>query len=142
MDFDLTPEEEAFRDEVRAFLDENLPPAGKRPAGFLGEWVRKVREKRWVGFSWPEGVGGGGGTLMQQVILKEEMARRAAPPLGLSFMGLAWVGPAIIQYGTEEQKQRFIPEILDGTVQWCTGYSEPDSGSDLASLRCKAVRDV
>ena len=78
---------------------------------------------------------------MQQVILKEEMAKRRAPPLGTSFMGLAWVGPAIIQYGTEEQKQRYIPDILDGKVQWCTGYSEPGSGSDLASLQCKAVRD-
>ena len=78
---------------------------------------------------------------MQQVILKEEMAKRRAPPLGTSFMGLAWVGPAIIQYGSEEQKRRFIPDILDGAVQWCTGYSEPGSGSDLASLQCKAVRD-
>jgi alkylation response protein AidB-like acyl-CoA dehydrogenase len=141
MDFDLTPEEEAFRDEVRAFLDENLPPADQRPPGFVGEWQRKVREKRWVGFSWPREVGGGGGSIMEQVVLKEEMARRKAPPLGMSFMGLAWVGPAIIQYGTEEQKRRFIPDILDGKVQWCTGYSEPDSGSDLASLTCRAVRE-
>jgi alkylation response protein AidB-like acyl-CoA dehydrogenase len=77
---------------------------------------------------------------MQQVILKEEMGRRRAPPLGTSFMGLAWVGPAIIQYGTEAQKQRFLPDILDGKLQWCTGYSEPDSGSDLASLKCRAER--
>jgi alkylation response protein AidB-like acyl-CoA dehydrogenase len=141
MDFDLSREEEAFRDEVRAFLDENLPPESERDAGFLGEWSRKVRARRWVGFSWPKEVGGGGGSLMQQVILKEEMAKRRAPALGTSFMGLAWVGPAIIQYGTEEQKQRYIPDILDGKVQWCTGYSEPGSGSDLASLQCKAVRD-
>ncbi len=78
---------------------------------------------------------------MQQVILKEEMAKRKAPPLGICFMGLAWVGPAIIQYGTEAQKQRFIPDILDGKYQWCTGYSEPGSGSDLASLQCKCVRE-
>jgi alkylation response protein AidB-like acyl-CoA dehydrogenase len=135
MDFDLSPDELAFRDEVRAFLDENLPVKDMR------EWSRKVREKRWVGFSWPRDVGGGGGGVMQQAILKEEMARRRAPPLGTCFMGLAWVGPALIQYGNEEQKQRFIPEILDSKYQWCTGYSEPGSGSDLASLRCKAVRD-
>jgi alkylation response protein AidB-like acyl-CoA dehydrogenase len=141
MDFNLSPQEEAFRDEVRAFLDANLPPESERGAGFLAEWIRKIRAKRWVGFSWPQQVGGGGGSLMQQVILKEEMARRRAPPLGTSFMGLAWVGPAIIQYGSEEQKHRFIPDILDGTVQWCTGYSEPGSGSDLASLQCKAARD-
>jgi alkylation response protein AidB-like acyl-CoA dehydrogenase len=78
---------------------------------------------------------------MQQVILKEEMAKRKAPPLGTCFMGLAWVGPAIIQYGTPAQKQRFIPDILDGKYQWCTGYSEPASGSDLASLQCKCVRE-
>jgi len=141
MDFNLSPEEEAFRDEVRGFLDENLPSEPERDLKGLAEWSRKVREKRWVGFSWPKEVGGGGGSLMQQVILKEEMARRRAPPLGTSFMGLAWVGPAIIQYGSEEQKRRFIPDILDGAVQWCTGYSEPGSGSDLASLQCKAVND-
>jgi alkylation response protein AidB-like acyl-CoA dehydrogenase len=141
MDFDLTPEEEAFRQEVRAFLDENLVPPERRDAGFQAEWIRKVRERRWVGFSWPKEVGGGGGSLMQQVILKEEMARRRAPPLGTCFMGLLWVGPAIIQYGTEEQKRRFIPDILDGATQWCTGYSEPGAGSDLASLQCRAVRE-
>ncbi len=78
---------------------------------------------------------------MEQVILKDEMAKRNAPSLGSCFMGLAWVGPAIIQFGTEEQKRKFIPDILDGTYQWCTGYSEPGSGSDLASLQCRCVRD-
>jgi alkylation response protein AidB-like acyl-CoA dehydrogenase len=142
MDFKLTPQEEAFRDEVRAFLDENLPEGAKRAdLTFVAEWQRKVREKRWVGFSWPVEVGGGGGTLMEQTILKEEMARRRAPPLGSCFMGLLWVGPAIIAYGTEEQKKRFIPDILDGKYQWCTGYSEPDYGSDLASLQCRAARE-
>jgi alkylation response protein AidB-like acyl-CoA dehydrogenase len=142
MDFALTPEEEAFRDEVRRFLDENLPEGTNRtdPA-FLAGWFRKVREKRWVGFSWPKECGGGGGSIMQQVILKEEMAKRKAPALGSCFMGIQWVGPAIIAYGTEAQKQRFIPDILDGKYQWCTGYSEPDYGSDLASLQCKAVRE-
>jgi alkylation response protein AidB-like acyl-CoA dehydrogenase len=141
MDFQLSPEEEAFRDEVRAFIDENLPPESERDMRFFGQWLGKVREKRWVGFSWPREVGGGGGSVMQQVILKDEMSRRNAPPLGSSYMGLAWVGPGIIQYGTEEQKRKYIPSILDGTIQWCTGYSDPDSGSDLASLKCKAVRE-
>jgi alkylation response protein AidB-like acyl-CoA dehydrogenase len=142
MDFHFTPEEEAFRAEVRAFLDANLPKgANTGDPAFIAEWSRKVREKRWVGFSWPVEVGGGGGSIMQQVILTEEMAKRKAPALGTCFMGLAWVGPAIIQYGTEAQKQRFIPDILDGKYQWCTGYSEPGSGSDLASLQCKCVRE-
>ena len=142
MDFRLSPEEEAFRAEVRAFLDENLPEGQSRmDFQFVMEWNKKVRAKRWVGFSWPREVGGGGGSLMQQVVLKEEMSKRKAPPLGACFMGLAWVGPAIVQYGTEAQKQRFIPDILDGAYQWCTGYSEPDTGSDLAALQCKCVRD-
>ena len=135
MDFNLTPKEEAFRGEVRAFLDENLPVKD------MQQWLARVREKRWVGFSWPKDVGGGGGTIMEQVILKDEMAQRRAPALGSCFMGLAWVGPSLIEYGTEEQKQKYIPDILDGQYQWCTGYSEPDSGSDLASLKCKAVRE-
>jgi len=137
MDFDFTPEEEAFRAEVRRFIEENLP----KSAEGVALWQRKVRERRWVGFSWPKQVGGGGGSIAEQVILKEEMARARAPALGACFMGLAWVGPAIIEYGTEEQKRKFIPDILDGAYQWCTGYSEPDSGSDLASLKCRAERD-
>ncbi len=141
MDFQLSEEEEAFRQEVVAFLDENLPEGQERTPELLANWTKKVREKRWVGFSWPEDVGGGGGGIMEQVILKDEMAKRKAPALGTCFMGLAWVGPSLIQYGTEEQKQKFIPDILDGKYQWCTGYSEPDSGSDLASLKCKCERD-
>jgi len=141
MDFELTAEERAFRDEVRRFLDEHLPPPDRRPPTFEADWQRKVREKRWVGFSWPAEVGGGGGSIMEQVILKEEMSSRKAPALGTCFMGLAWVGPAIIQWGTEAQKRKFIPDILDGKYQWCTGYSEPGSGSDLASLQCKGVRE-
>jgi alkylation response protein AidB-like acyl-CoA dehydrogenase len=139
MDFDFTPEEEAFRTEVQAFIAENKP-APNDMAG-VAAWHAKVREKRWVGFSWPKEVGGGGGTIAEQVILKEEMSKAKAPSLGSCFMGLAWVGPSLIEHGTEEQKQKFIPDILDGAYQWCTGYSEPDSGSDLASLKCKAVQE-
>ena len=137
MDFNLTPQEAAFRDEVRAFLDENLPPGGPRDAEVVADFQRKVREKRWVGFSWPEEVGGGGGSLMEQVILKEEMAHHRAPALGTCFMGLSWVGPAIIEYGTAEQKQKFVPPTIKGETAWCQGYSEPGSGSDLASLKTR-----
>jgi alkylation response protein AidB-like acyl-CoA dehydrogenase len=141
MDFNLTPELEAFRDEIRAFLDENLPPQSERDDMFRLRWSRLVRERRWVGFGWPREVGGGGASVMQQAILKEELAARKAPALGSCVMGLAWVGPALIQYGTPEQQQRFIPDILDSEYQWCTGYSEPGVGSDLAALQCRAVRE-
>ena len=140
MDFDYTAEEEAFRDEVREFLAANLPPPRDRGRGFLAEWLTKVRAKGWVGFSWPKEYGGGEGSLTEQAILKEEMALHRAPPLGTSFMGLAWVGPGIMQYGTDEQKRRFIPDILDSKVNWCTGYSEPNHGSDLAAIETKAER--
>ncbi len=139
MDFEYSTEEKAFREEVRAFLRENLPPKEQRGPDFLKTWLDKVRAKGWVGFSWPKEFGGSDGGLIEQAILKEEMALAKAPPLGTSFMGLAWVGPGIIQYGTEEQKKRFIPDILDSKVSWCTGYSEPNHGSDLASIQCKAV---
>jgi alkylation response protein AidB-like acyl-CoA dehydrogenase len=140
MDLSFSPEEEAFRKEVRQFLDENLPdPVPEDDPEFIREWNAKVRKKGWVGFSWPKEAGGGGGTLIEQFILKEEMSKRNAPSLGSDFMGLTWVGPAIIRHGTEDQRRRFIADILDSKSLWCTGYSEPDSGSDLASLKCKAV---
>ena len=141
MDFEYSPAEQSFREEVRAFLAENLPPREERDGKFLQTWLKKVRERGWVGFSWPKEYGGSDGGLIEQTILKEEMALAKAPPLGTSFMGLAWVGPGIIQYGTDEQKQRFIPDILDSKVIWCTGYSEPNHGSDLAAIQCKAVKD-
>jgi len=139
MDFEFTPEDEAFRAEVRDFIKKNLPK--KNTPVELARWHEQARARRFVGFSWPKEVGGGGGTISQQVILKEEMARVKAPSLGTCFMGLAWVGPSIIEYGTEEQKRKFIPDILDGKYQWCTGYSEPGSGSDLAALSTRAVRE-
>ena len=141
MDFEYSAEEKAFREEVRGFLAENLPPKQERGRDFLKTWLEKVRTRGWVGFSWPKQYGGSDGGLIEQAILKEEMALAKAPPLGTSFMGLAWVGPGIIQYGTDEQKQKFIPDILDSKVSWCTGYSEPNHGSDLAAIQCKAVRE-
>ena len=124
---------------MRAFVRQHLSPEARKDPNFLANWLRAVREKRWVGFNWPVEYGGGGGGIMEQVILKEEMSKAGAPPLGTSMMGLQWVGPALIEYGTEEQKKKFLPDILDSKYQWCTGYSEPGSGSDLASLQCRAV---
>ncbi len=144
MDFDLTPEEEGFRDEVRAFNAKNLPSLEERrklgPA-FIPEWWKLIRERRWVGFNWPKDCGGGGGSIMEQYVLKQEMLAANAPALGRDYTGLGWVGPAIIQFGNEEQKQRYLPDILDSKSAWCTGYSEPGIGSDLAGLQCRAVRD-
>jgi alkylation response protein AidB-like acyl-CoA dehydrogenase len=141
MDFDFTPEEEAFREEVRAFLAEHCPPKRERDPAGIGRWWKAVREKRYVGFSWPKQCGGRGGSVIEQFILKEEMLRAGAPAIGKDYTGLGWVGPAIIQYGNEKQKKRYLPDILDGKSAWCTGYSEPDVGSDLAALQCRAVRD-
>ncbi len=141
MDFEYTPAEESFRAEVRGFIEEHLPPKDQRGPNFLATWLEKIRAKGWVGFSWPKEFGGSDGGLIEQTILREEMALAKAPPLGASFMGLAWVGPGIMQYGTDAQKQQFIPDILDSKVTWCTGYSEPNHGSDLASIQCKAERD-
>ena len=141
MDFEYSDSEVAFREEVRHFLRENLPPQAERDRKFRRTWLAEVRARGWVGFSWPKQFGGSDGGLIEQTILKEEMALAKAPPLGSSFMGLAWVGPGIMQYGTQAQKERFIPDILDSKVTWCTGYSEPNYGSDLASIQCKAVRD-
>ena len=129
--------------EVREFIEENKPerfdPYGGRDSETIADWNRKLAEKRWIGFSWPKEEGGGGGSLLEQFILKEEMSAARAPSLGSDFMGLHWVGPALIRHGTEEQKQRFLPDLLNARSYWCTGYSEPGSGSDLASLTTRAV---
>ncbi|MFP6640658.1 MAG: acyl-CoA dehydrogenase family protein [Myxococcota bacterium] len=143
MDFNFEPKEEAFRAEVRKFIEENKPekfdPYSGRDQEVIATWNRKLAEKHWIGFSWPKEEGGGGGSLLEQFILKEEMSAAKAPPLGSDFMGLQWVGPALIRHGTEEQKQRFLPDLLNARSYWCTGYSEPDTGSDLASLTTRAV---
>lgn len=141
MDFHFTPEEIAFRAEVRAFIGENLPKEKPPTAEELTAWNQALSKKGWIGFAWPKEAGGYGGGLIEQFILKEEMAAHDAPPIGQDFMGLQWVGPSIIMHGTEEQKKRFLPELLAGDSVWCTGYSEPDVGSDLAGLQCRAARD-
>jgi len=152
MDFSFTEKEEAFRNEVRGFLAEHHDSEGVRADGAdvesamdklpkLLAWNQALYEKGWVGFSWPREFGGSGGGIVEQMILKQECGDVRAPILGLSYMGLAWVGPGTIQYGTDAQQKRFIPPILKAEEHWCTGYSEPGSGSDLASLQCRAERD-
>ena len=124
MDFDFTPEEQAFRTRVQGFLADNLPDsANEYDPEFLAEWDRKIATEGWLGFSWPRDAGGAGASLIEQFILKEEMSAARAPRLGRDFMGITWVGPAIIHHGSEAQKQKFLPEFLSGESLWCTGYS-------------------
>ncbi|HEX2171111.1 MAG TPA: acyl-CoA dehydrogenase [Dehalococcoidia bacterium] len=152
MTTELTREDEEFRQRLRAWLAENLPPGWTERedvTDFEGdeerielqrEWHRKLHAAGLTGYNWPKEYGGMGLSLRQQIIYTEEMAKWRAPqPLGRSAM--AQLGPTIIQYGTEEQKRRFLPPLLSGEEIWCQGYSEPNSGSDLASLRTRAVED-
>ena len=144
MDLTLTTEEEAFRDEIRAWLETNHP--GPVPRGdeaefeFTRKWQRKLHEGGWAGVSWPKEYGGRGATLIEQAIFGEEMARARAPRPA-NVLGLVMGGPVVIAHGSEEQKERFLEPILSAEEIWCQGFSEPESGSDLASLKTKAVRD-
>lgn len=149
MNMDFTPDEQAFRDEVRRFLDQNLPAhiregARATPSVFVEpdiglEWQRILHAKGWLAYHWPVDVGGTGWSPVQRYIFEKECALADAP--ALSVLGLRLVGPVIARYGTVEQKTRFLPRILSAEDLWCQGYSEPGSGSDLASLRTRAVRD-
>src|SRR3954468_11906425 len=144
MDLTLTTGEEAFRDEVRTWLEEHHP--GPEPDGeeakfvFRRDWQREMHEAGWAGISWPKEYGGRGATLIEQAIFSEEMARSKAPPPA-NVLGLVMGGPVVIAHGTEDQKERFLEPILSAEEIWCQGFSEPESGSDLASLKTKAVRD-
>ncbi len=148
MDLNLTPDELQFRDEVRAWLTDNVPkdweerreePLEQR-FDFLKIWQRKVYEGGWAGISWPKEYGGRGASLMQQVIFWEEMARASAPPMA-NVLGLGLVGPTLIAFGTEAQKQRYLSKILSAEEIWCQGFSEPNAGSDLAALSTEARLD-
>ncbi|MBI1886325.1 MAG: acyl-CoA dehydrogenase family protein [Chloroflexi bacterium] len=147
MDFRFAPEEEAFRREVQSFLGENLPPDWDHDPfeiredhwGFARDFTRKLAARRWIAPAWPQEYGGLGLDFMRQVILSEEMAYRRAP--NTSQIGIVYAGPTIIVYGNEEQKRQFLPGITSGEIVWCQGYSEPNAGSDLASLQATAVRD-
>ncbi len=148
MDLNLNAEEKQFRDELRAWLGTNVPKDWaewrEKPLEesfpYLREWQRKLHEGRWAAVSWPKEYGGRSATLMQQAIFWEEMARAQAPSMA-NALGLGLIGPTIIAYGTEAQKQRFIPKILSAEEIWCQGFSEPNAGSDLAGLQTKARLD-
>ena len=150
----FTTEQEAFRAELRAWLAAHLPPEWREGRGtaaelpereterleFLRRWQRTLAEGRWVGIHWPPEHGGRGASLEEQIIYTEEMARVRAPGL-LDPVAVNIVGPTLIAFGTAQQQRRYLPHILSAAEVWCLGFSEPGAGSDLASLRCAAVRD-
>ena len=140
MDLSYTPEEEAFRAKVRSWLHANAPKDPPRALDAMRAWQRQLHEGGLLGAAWPKEYGGAGLSEMEQAILNEEMARARAPQ-PVNQMAIWWVGPAIMKYGTEEQKQRFIPRILTCEEIWATGYSEPASGSDMAAAKTRADRD-
>ena len=144
MDLTLNPDEQEFRDEFRSWLEANHP--GPVPGGgdqeefeFTREWQRRLHEGGWAGVSWPKEYGGRGATLIEQSIFGEEMARAKAPRPA-NILGLVMGGPVVIAHGDSEQKERFLEPILSAEEIWCQGFSEPESGSDLASLKTRAVK--
>jgi alkylation response protein AidB-like acyl-CoA dehydrogenase len=147
MDFKFSAEDEAFRREFRSWLDANLPKNERREeidVMFEEDWAprlkwhKKMHAGGWVGISWPKEYGGRGASLTQQLIYDEELARANPPPL-VNGLGIMLAGPTIMHWGTEEQKKRYIPKILSAEEIWCQGYSEPNAGSDVASLQTRAV---
>jgi alkylation response protein AidB-like acyl-CoA dehydrogenase len=145
MDLKFSAEDEAYRLKLRSWLEEHMPsepPPHGQDAGFAyrRDWQRKLCDGGWVGIQWPKEYGGQGATLIQQAIYAQETARARAPQPA-NGLGISIVGPTLIHHGTEEQKKRYIPKILNADEIWCQGFSEPNSGSDLASLQTKAVLD-
>jgi alkylation response protein AidB-like acyl-CoA dehydrogenase len=158
MDFTYSPEDEAFRKELRSWLEANAPKDQRGESADAEivqdimheeddeDWKRRLRWHQkmhgagWVGISWPKEYGGRGASLMQNIIYAEEMARFRTPPL-VNGLGIMLVGPTIIHWGTEEQKKRYVQKILSAEEIWCQGYSEPNSGSDVAGLQTRAVEE-
>jgi alkylation response protein AidB-like acyl-CoA dehydrogenase len=157
VDFADSPEDRAFREELCAWLDEHLPRflaewsdddevAATTPAGVLSRmerrraWQRELAAGRWAAIGWPAEWGGRDATVAQHVIYSETMARYRTPGI-YNANGLWQIGPMILRWGTDEQRERWLPNILHAEDHWCQGFSEPDAGSDLANLRTLAVRD-
>ena len=141
MDLNYTPEEEAFRKTVAAWIAAHAPQTDERTnLEALRAWQKQLYAAGYLGAGWPPEHGGARLSPMEQAILNEELARANAPG-PINAMALWWVGPAIIRYGTEAQQQRFLAPILSADEIWATGYSEPGSGSDMAAAKCRALRD-
>src|SRR5713101_1288219 len=154
MDFNFSKEDEAFRKEFRKWLKENLPKTHRKSdftiefmSGEEGdewerrlEWHKKVYAGGWVAPHWPKEYGGRGASLTQQLIYNEELTQFSPPSL-VNGQGIGLVGPTLMHWGSEEQRQRYLKPMLAAEEIWCQGYSEPGSGSDLASLQTRAVED-
>ena len=148
MDLNLTESELRFRDQLRAWLKDNLPEKPIKAKSDhdpdywsnLRSWQNKMFEGGWAGVTWPKEFGGRGATSIEAGIYMEEMAALDAPER-VGTIGEGLIGPTIMAEGSDEQKEFFLPRILNATDIWCQGFSEPDSGSDVASLATKAVRD-
>jgi alkylation response protein AidB-like acyl-CoA dehydrogenase len=145
MDLTFTDEQLAFRDELREWLASN--PAGERPSGgedeeyaWARDWQRRLNEGGWAGVHWPTEFGGRGASLTETAIFFEELGKAGAP-LPANVLGLLLGGPTLMVWGTDEQKERYLPPILSAEEIWCQGFSEPDAGSDLAALKTRAVQD-
>jgi alkylation response protein AidB-like acyl-CoA dehydrogenase len=144
-----TPGEQAFRAELRAWLDETLPTLPPEPPfedwaakrAYDTGWQRRLFDAGYAGVSWPAAYGGRGATPTEELIFLEETERAGAPYVGCCFVSTLHAGPTIAAEGTPEQRARYLPPILRGDNVWCQGFSEPEAGSDLASLRTRAVRD-
>ncbi len=149
MDLTLAAEDQAFREDVNAFIDEaltdDLAEAGRLTSGIFADveigrrWHKALHAKGWIAPAWPRAHGGTGWSAMQRFIFERECAARGAPRLFA--MGLRMVGPVIMKFGRDDQKDFYLPKILSGEDTWCQGYSEPGSGSDLAALQTRAVQD-
>ena len=145
MNFKFSESEEAFREELKSWLNTELaarPGSNSNPDSewaFNLEMRRKLAEKGWLTMAWPEEYGGQSASHMMQVIFAEEMSYNNAP--GRDVFGTKMMAPTLMIHGTEDQKQQFLPPVSRGDVQWCQGYSEPESGSDLASLQTRAIED-
>jgi alkylation response protein AidB-like acyl-CoA dehydrogenase len=151
MDFGYTEEQRRFRRELRDWLRDNLPDGWLEAeqslpedryerVEFLRDWQRTLYDGGWAGFQWPEEYGGRGASLIKELIYQEETSRVNAPE-PINGVGLHFVGPTLIECGTDAQKDRFLSEILSADEVWCQGFSEPSAGSDVASLTCELDRD-
>ncbi len=151
MDFRLSAEEEAFRAEVREWITEHAPPGGfgvDREEQFdprfwelTQQTAKQLAEKGWLTLAWPKAYGGQGRSVIEQAIFQEETMFAGVPGTTMGIGGTQWVGPTLIMHGSDEQKRAYLPPIANAEAWWCTGYSEPGAGSDLAALQARAEKD-